>query len=366
MEKLKIALVAPLTRPTEPDTRGSRPKIVYDLAKFLTEEGHEVTVFAPGDSKVPCELVKVVDQSVYLAPVAENPFYQHAIALTHLVKAIKEQGNEFDIIHNHSYPEFLPLLVADELKTPILTTPHLYIWNEYGEILSEFPKTYFAPIAEYQKKMAPKVNWLDVVYNGIAVDDFEFNDKPKDYFLFFGRIKNIIVDGKETDPKGFIDAIEVCKRAGVKLVIAGNVEDPKLYDKYIKPHLGKHLEFIGPVQQAGPIGFDEKVELYKNAKGFFFLSHWDEGCPLGPMESMACGTPVIANDRSSLKEIIKDGETGFIVEENDIEGAVEAVKAIDKIDRKKCREHVEQNFTSKRMVDDYIERYKEVIKRHHG
>lgn len=363
MKKLKIALIAPLTRPTESDTRGSRPKIVYDLAKLLTQDGHDVTVFGPGDSKVPCKLIKVIDQSVYLAPPAENPFYQHTIALTKLVEAIKEKGNEFDIIHNHCYPEFLPLLIADQLKTPILTTPHLYIWNEYGDILSDFPNTYFTPIAAYQKKMAPKVNWLDVVYNGISVEDFEFNEKPKDYFLFFGRIKKIMVGDKETDPKGFMDAIEVCKRAKVKLVIAGNVEDPKLFDKFIKPHLGKTIEFIGPVQQAGPIGFDEKVELYKNARGFFFLSHWDEGCPLGPMEAMACGTPVIANNRSSLAEIVKDGETGFIVRENDLDAAVEAVKKIDQIDRRACREHVEQSFSSRRMVNDYIERYKEVIKK---
>ena len=363
MKKLKIAQIAPLTRPTEEDTRGSRPKIVYDLAKLLTEDGHDVTVFGPGDSNVPCKLERVIDRSVYLAPPAENSFYQHTIGLTKLVNKIKEKGDEFDIIHNHSYPEFLPLIIADQIKTPVLTTPHLYMWSEYGQILSEFKDTYFAPIAKYQEQKGRGINWVDVVYNGIMAEDFEFNDKPKDYFLFFGRIKKIVVGDKETDPKGFIDAIEVCKRAGVKLVIAGNVEDPKLYDKYIKPYLGKAIEFIGPVQQAGPISFDEKVKLYKNAKGYFFLSHWDEGCPLGPMESMACGTPVIANNRSSLPEIIKDGETGFIVEEGDLDATSEAVRKIDTIDRANCRKHIEKNFTSRRMVDDYYDRYMQILEK---
>lgn len=361
MKTLKIAQIAPLTRPTEADTRGSRPKIVYDLAKILTEDGHDVTVFGPGDCKIPCKLEKVIEESVYLAPPAENTFYQHTIGLARLVERIKQRGNDFDIIHNHAYPEFLPLMIADQLKTPILTTPHLYMWPEYAKILSEFKSTYFAPIAKYQKKHGPGINWVDVVYNGIAVDDFKFNAKPKDYFLFFGRIKKVLIGNKEIDPKGFIDAIEVCKRAGVKLLIAGNVEDPKLYKEIIKPNLGKTVDFVGPVQQAGPISFDEKVELYGNAKGYFFLSHWDEGCPLGPMEAMACGTPVIANNRSSLPEIIDNGKTGFIVEENDIEAAVKAVKDIGHINRKTCREHVYNNFSSRRMVNDYLATYKKIL-----
>jgi glycosyltransferase involved in cell wall biosynthesis len=361
MKKLKIALLSPLTRPTEGDTRGSRPKIVWDLAKIYTDLGHDVTVFGPGDSRVPCKLEKVISQSVYLAPPAENPFYQHAIGLAQLTMAIKEKGNQFDIIHNHVYPEFMPLLVSDQIKTPIITTPHLYMWPELAEVFRKFPKTYFVPIAKYQRDRGKGINWLDVVYNGIMVNDFEFNDNPKDYFLFFGRIKKINIEGKETDPKGFLDAIEVCRQAGVKLLIAGNVEDKKLYEAKIKPLLGKTISFVGDIDAAGPIGFAEKVKLYKNAKGYFFLSHWDEGCPLGPLEAMASGTPVIANRRSSLPEIVKDKETGFIVEENDIKAAVSAVKNIDNIDRKACREHVENHFTSERMAKEYLERYSEII-----
>ena len=154
----------------------------------------------------------------------------------------------------------------------------------------------------------------------------------------------------------------VCKKAGVKLYIAGNVENNEFFEAKIKPELNDNIQFIGGIDASGPIGFDQKVELYKNAKGYFFLSHWDEGCPLGPLEAMACGTPVIANNRSSLPEIVKDNETGFIIEENDIDSAVKAVKNIDQISRKKCREYVEKNFTGDIMVENYIKVYQKILR----
>lgn len=362
MDKLKIALLAPLTRPTSGDTRGSRPKIVWDLAKIFDEMGHDVTVFAPGDSEVAGKLYPVIPQSVYLAPAAENTFYQHTLGLVELNLAIKKEFKNFDIIHNHVYPEFFPLMTLEEMNIPVLTTPHLYMWPEYVNVLKQFRRTFFAPIAKYQRDHGRGINWVDVVYNGIMEEDFVYDENPEDYFLFFGRIKKIVVDGKETDPKGVIDAIEVCRRAGVKLKIAGNVEDLELYHSKIEPYLDENIQFIGPVEATGPIGFEEKVQLYKKAKGYFFLSHCDEGCPLGPLEAMACGTPVIANRRSSLPEIVQHDETGFICEENDIDAAVEAIGKIDQIERKKCRENVERNYSSRRMATDYLDRYYQIIK----
>lgn len=362
MEKLKIALLAPLTRPPHPDTRGSRPRIVYDLANHLVKMGHDVTTYAAGDADVPGKLVKVIPESVYNAPPAENPFYQHTIALTELALKIKQDANQYDIIHNHVYPEFLPLLVSDDIQTPIVTTPHLYMWPELVEIYKKFPKTNFVAIADYQRGQGAGINFIDRVYNGIEVDEFKFREIPEEYFLFFGRIKKIKdVNGNDTDPKGVLDAIKVCKKAGVKLKIAGNVEDKDYFDEKIKPELNDQIEFIGEISAAGPISFEEKVKLYGGAKGYFFLSHWDEGCPLGPMEAMACGTPVIANRRSSLPEIVKDGETGYIIPENDIDGAVEAVKNINQIDRSICRKHVEDNFSAEKMTFEYEKIYQKII-----
>ena len=359
---MKIALLAPLTRPVHSDTRGSRPKIVYDLAMGLKAKGHDVTIYGPGDCEIPVKIVKVIEKSVYNLPPAENPFYQHTIALAELVEKIRQDSDKYDIIHNHVYPEYLPLLVSHCIKSPVVTTPHLYLWPEYTEILKKFSNTFFVAISDYQRKVGEGVNFVDRIYNGISTEDFEYNQKPKDYFLFFGRIKKFKdQNGGEIDPKGVLDAIKVCKKANVKLYIAGNVENKDFYEEEIKPHLNDKIKFIGPVDSVGPIGFKEKNELYKNALGYFFLSHWDEGCPLGPMEAMACGTPVIANRRSSLPEIVEDNITGFIVNENDIDGAVDAVENIQKIDRKKCRERAENNFSNKIMVDNYEKVYQKIL-----
>lgn len=362
---MKIAILAPLTRPVHPDTRGSRPRIIYDLIVGLKKKGHDITLYGPGDCQAPCKIIKVIEESVYNSPPAENPFYQHTIALAQLVEIIRQDADQYDIIHNHVYPEFMPLLVSHEIETPIVTTPHLYLWPELIEIFKRFANTYFVAISDYQRKVGQSINFIDRVYNGIAVEEFAFNEKPKDYFLFFGRIKRFKDGkGKEIDPKGVLDAIEVCRRVGAKLYIAGNVEDKEFFEKEIKPRLNDKIKFIGPIDAAGPIGFKEKVELYKNALGYFFLSHWDEGCPLGPMEAMACGTPVIANRRSSLPEIVKDGETGFIVKENDLGAAIEAVRNISQLNRQKCREHIEENFSSQKMVNGYEEIYHRIISEH--
>lgn len=360
---MKIAILAPLTRPAHPDTRGGRSRVVYDLIINLKNRGHDITVYGPGDCDVPTKLIKVIEKSIYNSPAAENTFYQQAIALVELVEKIRQDGNEYDIIHNHVLPEFLPLLISREIKTPIVTTPHLYLWPELIKIFKKFSNTYFVAISDHQRKKGEGINFVDRIYNGIEVGEFEFNDNPENYFLFFGRMKKFKdKEGHEVEPKGVLDAIKVCQKANIKLLIAGNVEDRDFFEKKIKPQLNEQIKFIGPIEAAGPIGFKEKVELYKNAKGYFFLSHWDEGCPLGPMEAMACGTPVIANKRSSLPEIVKDGRTGFIVEENDIDAAIEAVQQIDTINRRDCREWVEKNFTAEQMVKNYERVYQKILK----
>jgi len=365
-KKLKIALLAPLTKTVEFDTRGSRPRIVYDLANHLTKRGHDVTTFASADSHVPGKLIPMAPKALYKLPPDENPFYQCLIYMSLLVSEIARRASEFDIIHNHHYPEFLPLLVSDYLKTPIVTTPHLYLWPELVKLHRRFQNSYFVPIAKYQKMVGRGINFLDVIYNGIEVKEFEFNDKPKDYILFFGRMKKFKdpKSGKVLDPKGLADAIKAAKIAKVKLYIAGNVEDPKYYKTDIKPHLGKLIKFIGPVEATGPIGFKQKVELFKNARAYIFPSKWGEGCPVTPMESMACGTPAIAYNKTSLPEIIKNGKTGFIVKEGDIKGLVNAIKNIDSINREDCRKWMEEKFTAERMTREYEETYYKIIAQH--
>lgn len=359
---MKIAILAPLTRPTHPDTRGGRSRVVYDLVVNLKKRGHDITVYGPGDCKVPTKLVKVIENSIYNSPPSENTFYQQTIAITELAEKIRQDSDQYDVIHNHVLPEFLPLLISREIKTPIVTTPHLYLWPALIDIFKKFSNTYFVAISDHQRKKGEGINFIDRIYNGIEITEFEFNAKPKDYFLFFGRMKKFKDEnGREIEPKGVLDAIKVCQRANVKLYIAGNIEDKDFYEEEIHPKLSNKIQFIGPINKVGPIGFKEKVELYRNAKGYIFLSHWDEACPLSPIEAMACGTPVITNRRSSLPELVRDRQTGFVVEENDLDAAVSAVKEIETINRQDCREWVEKKFTADQMAKNYEKVYKKII-----
>ncbi|MFA6492737.1 MAG: glycosyltransferase family 4 protein [Patescibacteria group bacterium] len=359
---MKIALLAPLTRAAEIDSRGSRPRIVYDLAKGLVEKGHKVTVFGTGDSNVSGDLIKISPTSIYKMKEAENPFYQHIIYLCRMMDELIKRDEEFDIIHSHLYPEVLPITYTKLLKPPIVVTPHLYMWPELIENFEAHPEVNFMAVSEFQKESAPSVNFKDVVYNGIEVEEFNFNDSPEDYLLFFGRIKEFVeVDGKKTDPKGVTTAIKVAEKLGMKLKIAGNVESADFFDREIKPHLSEKIEFIGPIDSFGPISFEQKVKLYKNAKAFLFPIQHVEAFGMTMLESMACGTPVIGSDIGATSEAIVDGKVGFLVKPDDVNGMAEAVKKIDQIDRNYCRKYVEDNFSAKLMVERYEKVYEKIL-----
>lgn len=352
---MKIAILAPLTRPVHPDTRGSRPRLVYDLVKLLVQRGHEVTTFGPGDSKVAGKLIKVSPKSMYLMPEAENPFYQHTVYLAKLIQIFAEKANEFDIVHNHVYPEFLPLLISSFIKTPILTTIHLPITEPVAELLRKYPKTFFTTVSNNQRKGISGINFIATVYNGVDTQEFPFKKDKGKYLLFFGRMK-------EGDPKGVMTAVQVAQETGENLKIAGNVESPEFYEQEIKPHLSNKIEFVGPVDAVGPIGFKQKIELYQNAKALLFPIDWPEPFGMTMIEAMACGTPVIAFSKGAVREVIIDGNTGFICPAANSKAMVEAVKKIDQIDRATCREHVKNNFTIEKMVDVFEALYLKILK----
>lgn len=351
---MKIAILAPLTRPVHPDTRGSRPRLVYDLVKFLVKKGHRVTTFASGDAEVQGELVKVSPQAMYLMPEAENPFYQHTVYLANLIKTFADRASKFDIVHNHVYPEFLPVLISPYLKIPMLTTIHLPITEPMAELLRKFPNTFFTTVSNNQRDGLKGINFIDTVYNGVDISEFPFKKEKGDYLLFFGRMK-------EGDPKGVKTAIKISQKTNEKLKIAGNVESVSFYEKEIKPFLNDKIKFIGPVDPVGPIGFKEKIELYQNAKALLFPIAWSEPFGMTMIEAMSCGTPVIAYDAGAVKEVIIEQETGFICPTGDIDCLVSAVNKIGKISRESCRRHVEQNFTIEKMVDHFLKIYHQIL-----
>lgn len=361
MEKLKIAILAPLTRASTKDSRAARPQIVYELVKGLVEKGHEVTTFGPGDSELDGKMIKITPVSIYKMK-AENVTYVHFIYLCRMMDELMKLSSEFDIIHNHLDPEVLPLTYAKFIKTPIVTTPHRYFFKELIENFASHPETYFVAVSDFQKHSGSEINFMDVVYNGLAVSEFEFNGSPEDYLLFLGRIKEFVeVDGQKIDPKGVTTAIKVAQKLNMRLKIAGNVESVEFFNREIKPHLNDKIEFIGPIDAFGPISFKEKVELYKNAKAFLFPIQHIEAFGMTMLEAMACGTPVIGFDLGATREAIIDGKNGFLVKPNDIDGMAEAVKKIDQIDRNYCRKHVEDNFSVQLMVENYEKIYQKIL-----
>jgi len=361
-KKLKIAQIAPLWVSIPPEKYGGIERIVHYLTEELVKRGHDVTLFASGDSKTKAKLVSVYPRALLKDKIPwTDPFWN----LENLSQAFKKAG-DFDIIHSHL--DLWTLFFQDLTKTPVVHTFHnpLYVSSitdpkKIPTRLKMFEvhkkTTYGCFISKSQRKLCPvkfPYNWI--VYNGIDLSLYKFNPRPKDYFAWIARI----------DPyKGIENAIEAAERAGIKLLLAGRL-DPfrkEYFETKIKPHLGTKIKYIGEIPQ------DKLCEFYANAKATLYPIEWEEPFGLIVTESMACGTPVIAFDKGSMSEVIKNGVSGFVVPfydkkgKKNIDGLVESIKKIDQIKRKDCRKWVEENFTYQRMVDDYEKIYYQLVKK---
>ncbi len=341
MKKLKIAQVAPLWFSIPPKKYGGIEWIVYNLCEGLTKLGHNVTLFASGDSKVPCQLVSVYPIALTEAGIS---WYDPTYNLLNLSVAFK-RAKEFDIIHTHVdlWEWYFPQLV----KTPVLHTIHNPLYSDKKRdsrlfILEKFKNNNFVTISNSQKKSSRVKIKARTIYNGIRIEEFNFNPKPKDHFIWCARIDKY---------KGIENAIKIAKRAKVKLVLAGRLDPGQkgYFEKNIKPHLGKQIKFIGEYSR------EEKSNFFGQAKALLYPIEWHEPFGLNMVEAMACGTPVIAFKMGSVPEVVKDGKTGFVVK--NINEAVKAVKNIDKIKREDCRKWVEENFTTEIMVKNYEKLY---------
>jgi glycosyltransferase involved in cell wall biosynthesis len=364
---MKIALFYGPHKRVFRGTTASRPRVVYDLATSLAARGHEVTTFAPATSEVPGKLISVSELALEeTGGVASPDYHIQSNVVFSLQKLIRHSG-DFDIIHNHIYPEFYALLIEDRLKSPMLTTIHTEITPEIDESFGFFKESSFCALSQSQKTDGPHIPFVDIVYNGIALEDFPFNAHPDDSFLFFGRIAQYkTIDGQGIDPKGTTGAIEAAQKAAARLTIAGNVHDLDYFEQEIRPKLSEKITFRGPISKIGPIGLEEKAELYRSAKALLFPINWKEAFGLVMVEAMACGTPVIAFDRGSVREVVEDGITGFIVPPGDTDAMAEAMAKIDQIDRASCRRHVEGKFTKEHMAAGYEKVYKRLIERHNA
>ncbi len=362
---MKILVVSLLKRKVTPDILASRPRIIYEITSGLIKKGHQVTLLGTGDSQIPgAEIIPVIEKDFVSLPPYENPFYAETSYLVKLAKKIEEIGNNFDIIHNHTYPEFINLLIAKNIKTPIVSTIHAQYFPEFDDVLGLFPNTYLVSISQAHKKLFKKAKIFKVIYNGIDTDTYSLQEKKEDYLLWLGRLsKAKNPDGSFMDPKGIKWAIKLAQETGSRLMLGGNVEDMDFYEKDVKPHLNDKIKWVGPVSQELTLTRQEVATLMQKARAFLMTINWYEPFGLVMAEAMSCGTPVIGFDRGSVKELVVDGKTGFVVPpEGGIDGLKTALSKIDTIKSKDCREHVVNNFSTETMVNNYEKVYNEILR----
>lgn len=339
---MKIAQLAPLWIPVPPLTYGGTELIVHWLTEELVKRGHEVTLFASGDSKTSARLIPIWPRSLWRA----KPSSPHSVIGLMYEKFLSMQ-KEFDIIHDHC--EFYTAPFSKFIKKPIVSTIHHPMYEEMIILFKKFPRINYVAISKNQKRTASGVNFVKIIRHGLPIENYQFSEKPQDYLLWLSKI---------TPQKGLADAIEVAKKAGEKLIISGVVpkECEDYFDFRIRPLIdGVQIQFVGAAN------FEKKVELFKNAKAFIFPIRRPEPFGLVVIEAMACGTPVIAYKAGSMPELIKDGKTGFLVSNQ--EEMIDALKKIPEINRWVCRQHVVKKFSLNKMVNKYEMLYNTILKK---
>lgn len=326
-------MLAPIAWRVPPRRYGPWELVASLLTEGLVARGVDVTLFATADSVTTARLAAVAPASYCEDPSLDAKAWE-CLHIAHCF----ERAEEFDVIHNHF--DFLPLSYSGLVRTPVVTTIHgfsseriLPVYQHYDE------RCHYVAISGSDRH--PKLTYAATIHHGIDVDEFPFVAVPDDYLLFYGRIHS---------DKGAAEAIDVARRAGRRLVMAGLVQDAGYFAERVKPFVdGDRVTFLGEV---GP---DRRGEVLGRAAALLHLINFDEPFGLSVVEAMACGTPVVANARGSMPELIRDGETGWLVEPGtDALGAVEAASGLD---RGEVRRVARERFSVERMVDEYLAVY---------
>jgi glycosyltransferase involved in cell wall biosynthesis len=341
---MKIAMVAPLMEAVPPTTYGGTERVIALLTDELVRRGHEVTLFASGDSETNAALVACCDRGLRLDPTISDYV---AYTMTEL-GTVYQQAERFEVIHNHV--DYFAFPVANVSSTPTPTTTHGRLdLPEVRRVYRTFPSLPLVAITENQRGSLPGVNWMSVVYNGIDVDAYRFRPDPGDYLVFLGRIS------PEKRPDR---AIELARDVGMRLVIAAKVDpvDQEYFDHAIAPLIAAHpslIEFIGEVDERG------KDALLGGAYAYLFPIDWPEPFGLTMAEAMATGTPVVAFRAGSVDEVVEDGVTGFVRET--MRDLADVIPRVGELDRRACRERAERLFSPAAMADGYEQVYAELV-----
>ncbi len=342
INSLSIAQVAPLDESVPPKYYGGTERVVSFLTEELVTMGHEVTLFASGDSKTSARLIPATPESLRLRKNCDDKYAHHILML----QMIQEQLSDFDIIHYHIDYLHYPLSRANPVNH--ITTLHgrlsIPVMEKVYRAFSEMP---VVSISKAQRAPLPLLNWVGNVHHGLPVELFKPSYAPGKYLAFLGRI---------SPEKGVDKAIDIAIRSGIPLRIAAKIDDKDkpYYARKIRK-LMRHplIEFVGEIDE------HEKQEFLGNAMALLFPISWPEPFGLVMIESLACGTPVVAFRQGSVAEILEHGRNGFILD--DCDQAVKAVKTIDLIDRIECRRSFEERFTATAMASAYVDVYRQVL-----
>jgi glycosyltransferase involved in cell wall biosynthesis len=338
---MRIAQVAPLIESVPPRAYGGTERVVSYLTEALVQMGHEVTLFASGDSRTSARLVPVVDRALRLNPARPDAVIWHTL----MVDRVREMCEQFDVIHFHIDTVHLPMSV--NCPTASLSTLHGRLdIADLRPLFKRFHRHPLVSISNSQREPLPSAHWLSTVYHGLPPDLYSFHPQPQEYFAFVGRI---------SPEKGCDRAIEIAIACNTPLRIAAKVDraDREYFEAVIEPLLDHPLvTFVGEIDDAA------KNHFIGNAKAFLMPINWPEPFGLVLIEALACGTPVIAYGHGSVPELLEHGRTGFVVHNQ--EQAIWAAREIGRIDRHACRETFEQRFTSHVMARNYLKVYREL------
>src|SRR5881397_2792296 len=336
---MRIAHIAPVATTIPPPKSGSVETMTSLLTEGLVARGHDVTMFATGDSKTNATLAAIYTHG-YCHD--ENMWPWELYEMLNLAAAV-ERAREFDIIHYEAAYYPMSLAFARLSPTPIVQTLHHSPSQAEIRLWSRYPDAPFVAISNEQARLLDGLNVVDTVLHGIDTDNFAFREKPGDYLLFLGRF---------TEGKGVLQAIEIAKRAGMRLILAAAEDD--YYREKVAPHVdGRHVVYYGEAD------FDAKVKLYGGARALLYPIQAREPFGLVLAEAMACGTPVAALDRGAVRELVDQGVTGMIFD--DLEQMTNDLPRVFNLDRRRVRERAVERFGVARMVDEYIRVYARIV-----
>ncbi|MGH3089709.1 MAG: glycosyltransferase family 4 protein [Rubrobacteraceae bacterium] len=344
-ERLRIAQVAPLAMPVVRDARGSIEQLVWLLTEELVRRGHEVTLFATGDSETSANLHAAYPHSYREDYKLWDSWEYHE--LMHLASAF-ERAHEFDVIHSHVY-HFAPPL-ARLVDKPVLHTDHVPQSESVRDCYARYPETNIVALSRYHREKFEGMEDVPIIYNGIDTESFPFGEEPGDYLVFLGNL---------VERKGVVEAIRAAREAGMRLILAGK-GGGEYYESIVEPLIdGESVEHVGRVD------VEERNELLSGAAAMLFTSLRAEPFGLVMVEAMACGTPVVALERCAVPEIVDRGATGYYVEEADSLASI--VPKTVALDRAHCREQAQKRFDYRRMADEYETLYRRLAgKEVHG